>query len=87
VTVANDSDDEMRHRLAQASHDLGNLLGVVLNYALLLKRRISDPTMLADLGNIRVAAERAAVIARDLAVADPGDDPDDGGDDDRPDAA
>jgi signal transduction histidine kinase len=74
VPQASHSDDELRDRIAHASHDLGNLLGVVLNYSTLLARQLKDPVMLADIGHIRVAAERAADIARSLARTEPGDD-------------
>ncbi len=72
MPAASHSDDELRNRVAQASHDLGNLLGVVLNYSTLLARQLKDPLMLADIGHVRDAAERAADIVRSLAHAEPG---------------
>jgi light-regulated signal transduction histidine kinase (bacteriophytochrome) len=66
VPVASHADDELRQRVSQASHDLGNLLGVVLNYSTLLTRRLSDPVALSDIDQIRIAAERAADIVRTL---------------------
>lgn len=72
--MTSQAEDELRQRAAQASHDLGNLLGVVLNYSTLLTRQLTDPTALADVGHIHVAAEHAADIARALAMPDPGDD-------------
>jgi PAS domain S-box-containing protein len=48
------------------AHDFNNLLGVILNYATLLEREVSDPTASADLGEIRTAAERAAALTRQL---------------------
>jgi PAS domain S-box-containing protein len=48
------------------SHDFNNLLGVILNYATLLEREVTDPTASADLGEIRTAAERAAALTRQL---------------------
>jgi hypothetical protein len=56
----------LKQRVAQASHDLGNLLGVVLNYSTLLTRQVSDPAALADIDQIKVAATRAADIAHTL---------------------
>ena len=75
MPAASHSDDELRNRVAQASHDLGNLLGVVLNYSTLLARQLKDPLMLADIGHVRAAAERAADIVRSLAHAEPGHEP------------
>lgn len=72
MPAASHSDDELRNRVAQASHDLGNLLGVVLNYSTLLARQLKDPLMLADVGHVREAAERATDIVRSLAHAEPG---------------
>lgn len=72
MPAASHSDDELRDRVAHATHDLGNLLGVVLNYSTLLTRQLKDPLMLADMGHVRDAAERAADIVRSLARAEPG---------------
>lgn len=70
MPVASHSDDDLTQRVAQASHDLGNLLGVVLNYSTLLTRRLTDPVALADIDQIRIAAERAAEIGRNLPRTD-----------------
>jgi light-regulated signal transduction histidine kinase (bacteriophytochrome) len=70
VPVASHADDELRQRVSQASHDLGNLLGVVLNYATLLARQLSDPTALADIDQIKAAATRAADIAHTLMTSE-----------------
>jgi hypothetical protein len=48
------------------AHDFNNLLGVILNYDTLLARQITDPIAIADLGEIRAAAERGAVLTRQL---------------------
>ena len=50
----------------QVAHDLNNLLGVILNYATLLRRTVDDPRALADLDEIRSAAERAALLTRQM---------------------
>lgn len=70
MPTASHSNDDLKQRVAQASHDLGNLLGVVLNYSTLLTRQITDPAVLTDIDQIRIAAERAADIARNLVKAD-----------------
>jgi PAS domain S-box-containing protein len=64
---------EQSHRLeglgqlaGGVAHDFNNLLGVILNYTTLLARRATDPVVLADLGEIRGAAERAAALTRQL---------------------
>ena len=51
-----------------ATHELANLLGVILNYTALLSRDLTDPVAIGDLAEIRVAAERAVELARQLAV-------------------
>ena len=62
------------------AHDFNNLLGVILNYTTLVAKRVPknlcyfdacpkrviDTTAAADLGEIRVAAERAAGLTRQL---------------------
>jgi PAS domain S-box-containing protein len=48
------------------AHDFNNLLGVILNYTSLLTDQVTDPTALGDLAEIRVAAERAAVLTHQL---------------------
>jgi PAS domain S-box-containing protein len=48
------------------AHDFNNLLGVILNYNMLLERRIEDPVAAADLREVRTAAERAADLTRRL---------------------
>jgi PAS domain S-box-containing protein len=48
------------------AHDFNNLLGVILNFATLISRRVGDPTVIADLGEIRSAAERGASLTRQL---------------------
>jgi PAS domain S-box-containing protein len=65
--------EEQSHRLeglgqlaGGVAHDFNNLLGVILNYTTLLARRATDPVVLADLGEIRGAAERAAALTRQL---------------------
>jgi len=48
------------------AHDFNNLLGVILNYRTLIARRVTDEQVLADLLEIRAAAERAAALTRQL---------------------
>jgi two-component system cell cycle sensor histidine kinase/response regulator CckA len=48
------------------AHDFNNLLGVVLTYVTLLERRCEDVTVLADLGEIRTAGQRGAVLTKQL---------------------
>jgi signal transduction histidine kinase len=48
------------------AHDFNNLLGVILNYVTLTARRVEDPTAVADLGEIRAAAQRGADLTRQL---------------------
>jgi len=59
----------------QVAHDLNNLLGVIANYATLAERGTTDPAVIADLGQIRVAVERAALLTRELLDAAGGDQP------------
>jgi PAS domain S-box-containing protein len=48
------------------AHDFNNLLGVILNYCTLLSRRLTEPQDIADIGEVRLAAERAAALTRQL---------------------
>ncbi len=48
------------------AHDFNNLLGVILNYSTLIARRIDDPVVAADLGEIRAAAERGVALTHQL---------------------
>lgn len=50
-----------------AAHELGNLIGVILNYATLLARSLADQPALADVGQIQTAARRGSELVRDLA--------------------
>jgi two-component system cell cycle sensor histidine kinase/response regulator CckA len=43
-----------------------NLLGVILNYTALIALSVTDPSILVDLGEVRVAAERGAALTRQL---------------------
>ena len=52
--------------LVELTHDLNNLLGVILNYATLLARRETELTALADLGEICEAARRAVALTARL---------------------
>jgi PAS domain S-box-containing protein len=68
-----DAQRERSHRLESLgelaggiAHDFNNLLGVILNFTTLISRRVDDPTVTADLGEIRSAAERGAGLTRQL---------------------
>jgi hypothetical protein len=55
-----------RRAVESTAHELANLLGVILNYTALLARAITDPVAVGDLAQIRVAAERAVELTRQL---------------------
>jgi signal transduction histidine kinase len=64
---------EQSHRLESlgqlaggVAHDFNNLLGVILNYTTLITRRVTDPTAIGYLDEIRAAAERAAGLTTQL---------------------
>jgi len=72
LRVAAIRDASERAELAEGLvHDFNNLLGVIMNYATLVARRVDDPVAKADLGEIRGAAERAVGLVSRL-VASPG---------------
>jgi PAS domain S-box-containing protein len=48
------------------AHDFNNVLGVILNYATLLQRKLTDPQDLSDIQAINGAAERARGLIRQL---------------------
>ena len=48
------------------AHDFNNLLAVVLNYAALLESELQDPEQVELASEIRLAADRAADLTRDL---------------------
>jgi signal transduction histidine kinase/CheY-like chemotaxis protein len=48
------------------AHDFNNLLTVISGYSQLLEERVTDPGMAGELKQIREAAERAAVLTRQL---------------------
>jgi CheY-like chemotaxis protein len=50
-------------------HDFSNLLNIVLNYCALLSSSVTDPVAMADIEQIRVAAQRATVLTRRLPTA------------------
>jgi hypothetical protein len=54
--------------VAGVAHDVANLLGLILNYTTLIARQMTEPVTLADLGEIRVAAQRATGLMRQLSV-------------------
>ena len=71
--AALDAQREHSHRMESlgqlaggVAHDFNNLLGLILNYTALLDRQITDPTARADLAEIRAAADRGAVLTRQL---------------------
>lgn len=47
-------------------HDLVNTIGVLMNYAALIGQRVTDPSAVAYLKEIRTEAERAIRTARQL---------------------
>jgi PAS domain S-box-containing protein len=64
---------EQSHRLESlgqlaggVAHDFNNLLGVILIYTRLLSRQVSEPSQVADLEEIRIAADRAAELTKQL---------------------
>jgi hypothetical protein len=64
---------EQSHRLESigqlaggVAHDFNNLLGVILNYATLAERGTDDEVVIADVRQIRIAAERAADLTKQL---------------------
>lgn len=48
------------------AHDFNNLLGVILNYTTLLERQLTGDQALADLREVRAAAQRGAELTRQL---------------------
>ncbi len=52
--------------VAGVAHDFGNLLAVIRNYLALASRRVEDPTTAELLGQVQVAATRAARLNRQL---------------------
>ena len=60
------SDDEVRAVLDRITHDLNNELGVIINYATLLERSLTDEGALADVGEILIAAREATELVRQL---------------------
>jgi PAS domain S-box-containing protein len=48
------------------AHDFNNLLGVIINYAALIGREVTDSTVAADLAEIRAAAESGVALTRQL---------------------
>ena len=50
------------------AHDFNNLLSVILNYAVFVSEEIEDPTVRADVDEIRLAAERAARLTNQLLI-------------------
>lgn len=52
--------------VAGVAHDFGNILAVITNYLSLATRRIDDPTSTELLDKVRIAAQRAARLNRQL---------------------
>ena len=52
--------------VAGVAHDFGNILAVITNYLSLAARRIDDPTSTELLDKVRIAAQRAARLNRQL---------------------
>jgi PAS domain S-box-containing protein len=48
------------------AHDFNNILGVILNYSILAGKQVTEPRAVADIGEIRAAAERGAGLTRQL---------------------
>jgi len=60
---------ELARQVGATAHELGNLIGVILNYATLLARALSAPEALADVSQIQAAAQRGSELVRGLADA------------------
>lgn len=58
---------DLARQVGATAHELGNLIGVILNYATLLARALSAPEALADVGQIQAAAQRGGELVRELA--------------------
>jgi hypothetical protein len=58
-------------RLGAIVHELGNVIGAVLNWGALASRRDLPDDAAADLDQLRSAAERAAGLVRELAQCAP----------------
>jgi CheY-like chemotaxis protein len=58
--------ESLGHLAGGIAHDFNNLLGVIINYATLVARQVSDPVVSADVAEIRAAAERGAGLTRQL---------------------
>ena len=58
--------DSLGQLAGGVAHDFNNLLGVILNYTALIALSVTDPSILADLGEVRAAAERGAALTRQL---------------------
>jgi signal transduction histidine kinase len=52
--------------VAGVAHDFGNILAVITNYVSLASRRLDDPTTAELLDKVRIAAQRAARLNRQL---------------------
>ena len=56
-------------------HDLNNRMGVIVSYTSLLEPQLSDAGASADLAEIKVAANEAVGLARELAAVVAGEEP------------
>ena len=48
------------------AHDFNNILGVILNYSILVGKQVTERQAVADLGEIRAAVERGTGLTRQL---------------------
>ncbi len=64
---------EVPRPVSAIAHDLNNALGVVLSYGAFVSEEVEDDSPAkADVKEILVAAERAAVLVRELLAAPDG---------------
>ena len=72
--AAEEHEDE-RERIGVLIHDLNNRMGVIVSYASLLEPQLADAGASADLAEIKVAANEAVGLARELAAVIAGEEP------------
>ena len=73
--MAADGHEDEAERIGVLIHDLNNRMGVIVSYASLLEPQLSDAGASADLAEIKVAANEAVGLARELAAVIAGEEP------------